>query len=133
MSIITLITDFGVDDEYVGLMKGVILSIAPSINLVDITHHIEPQDVVQAAYVVNSSYSYFPEGTVHLIVVDPGVGGQREVIALQVLGHVFVAPDNGVLTLLFGAVGTRFCCAGQWCVNPFVRCRNYRGAYPGRK
>jgi S-adenosylmethionine hydrolase len=103
MSIITLITDFGTDDEYVGLMKGVILSIAPSINLVDITHHIDPQDVVQAAYVVNSSYSYFPEGTVHLIVVDPGVGGKRDVIALQVFRHVFVAPDNGVLSLLFDA------------------------------
>jgi hypothetical protein len=103
MSIITLITDFGLDDEYVGLMKGVILSIAPSINLVDITHHIDPQDVVQAAHVVNSSYSYFPEGSVHLVVVDPGVGGKRDVIALQVPGHVFVAPDNGVLTLLFAA------------------------------
>jgi S-adenosylmethionine hydrolase len=103
MPIITLITDFGIDDEYVGLMKGVILSIAPSINLVDISHHIDPQDVVQAAYVVNSSYCYFPEGTVHLVVVDPGVGGKRDVIALQVSGHVFVAPDNGVLTLLFNA------------------------------
>ncbi|MHC4325582.1 MAG: SAM hydrolase/SAM-dependent halogenase family protein [Planctomycetota bacterium] len=103
MSIITLITDFGIDDEYVGLMKGVMLSIAPSIDPVDITHQIDPQDVVQAAYVVESSYSFFPEGTVHVVVVDPGVGGKRDIIALQVSQHVFVAPDNGVLTLLFEA------------------------------
>ena len=103
MSIITLTTDFGIDDEYVGLMKGVILSIAPTVNLVDITHHIDPQDIVQAAHIVNSSYSYFPEGTVHVVVVDPGVGGKRDIIALQVSQHVFVAPDNGVLTLLFEA------------------------------
>jgi S-adenosylmethionine hydrolase len=101
MSIISLITDFGINDEYVGLMKGVILSIAPSVSLVDITHQIDPHDIAQAAFVINSSYCYFPEGTVHLIVVDPGVGGDRDIIALQACGHVFVAPDNGLLTLLF--------------------------------
>jgi len=103
MSIITLLTDFGLDDEYVGLMKGVILSIAPSVELVDLTHSIDPHDIVQAAYVLKSSYRFFPEGSVHLIVVDPGVGGKRDIIALQMIGHIFVAPDNGVLTLLFNA------------------------------
>lgn len=103
MSIITLLTDFGLDDEYVGLMKGVILSIAPSVEIVDLTHSIDPHDIVQAAYLVKSSYPYFPKGTVHLIVVDPGVGGRRDIIALQLKGHIFLAPDNGVLTLLFDA------------------------------
>ena len=109
MSIITLITDFGLNDEYVGLMKGVMLSIHPSANIVDITHHIEPQDVVQAAYVVKASYRYFPGGSVHLIVVDPGVGGQRAIIAVKIKGHIFIAPDNGVLTLLLGDAGIDAC------------------------
>jgi S-adenosylmethionine hydrolase len=100
MSIITLLTDFGIDDEYVGLMKGVILSIDPTAVIVDITHQIDPQDLVQAAYVIKSAYRFFPKGSVHLIVVDPGVGGRRAIIAVQMMEHVFVAPDNGVLTLL---------------------------------
>ena len=102
MSIITLITDFGLEDEYVGLMKGVILSIDPSATIVDITHHIAPQDVEQAAYTLNASYRYFPDGSIHLIVVDPGVGGKRAIVAAKKKGHVFIAPDNGVLTLLCG-------------------------------
>ena len=100
MSTITLLTDFGVRDEYVGLMKGVILSIFPSAVVVDITHQIEPQDLVQAAYTIMSSYRYFPKGTVHLVVIDPGVGGDRDIIAMKSKGHVFIAPDNGVLTLI---------------------------------
>lgn len=105
MGIITLLTDFGTEDEYVGLMKGVILSINPAALIVDITHHIEPQDIIEAAYTINSSYGYFPQGTVHLTVVDPGVGGKRAIIALQTMGHLFLAPDNGVLTLLFDKPG----------------------------
>ena len=103
MSIITLLTDFGVIDEYVGIMKGVILSINPLAAIVDITHHIAPQDLIQTAYVIASSYVYFPQGTVHIIVVDPGVGGDRAIIALERMGHILLAPDNGVLTLLFEA------------------------------
>lgn len=100
MSIITLITDFGIEDAYVGVMKGVALSINSSATFVDITHHINPQDIVQAAYIIKSSYKYFPEGTVHMIVVDPGVGSERAIIALEMKGQFFLAPDNGVLTLL---------------------------------
>lgn len=100
MSTITLLTDFGIRDEYVGLMKGVILSIIPSVVVVDITHQIDPQDIIQAAYTIKSSYRYFPTNTVHLIVVDPGVGGDRDIIAMKSKGHVFIAPDNGVLTLI---------------------------------
>jgi S-adenosylmethionine hydrolase len=102
MSIITLLTDFGTKDEYVGLMKGVILSINPSAAIVDITHQIAPQNIVQAAFSVHASYRYFPEGSVHLIVVDPGVGMRRDLLVLKMRKHLFVAPDNGVLTLLLG-------------------------------
>ena len=100
MSTITLLTDFGNSDEYVGSMKGVILSIIPSAVVVDITHQIDPQDIIQAAYTIKSSYRYFPENTVHLIVVDPGVGGDRDIIAIKIKGHVFIAPNNGVLSLI---------------------------------
>ena len=100
MSIITLLTDFGTQDEYVGLMKGVILSINPQAAVVDITHHIHSQDVVQAALTIHASYRYFPAGSVHLIVVDPGVGTDRALLALEKHKHFFIAPDNGVLTRL---------------------------------
>ena len=100
MSIITLLTDFGTDDEYVGLMKGVILSINPRATIVDLTHQISRQDIVQAAFAIHSGYHFFPEGTVHLIVVDPGVGTDRGLLALKLKNHIFIAPDNGVLTLL---------------------------------
>ncbi|MEA3437452.1 MAG: SAM-dependent chlorinase/fluorinase, partial [Thermodesulfobacteriota bacterium] len=100
MSIITLTTDFGTDDEYAGIMKGVILSFNPSAVIVDITHHIDPHDLVQAAYTIYSSYRYFPQGTVHVVVVDPTVGSDRKIIAFKIKDHFFLAPDNGVLTLL---------------------------------
>ncbi len=100
MSIITLLTDFGIDDAYVGIIKGVILSVNPSAMIIDITHQIDPQDLIEAAYVIKSSYRYFPEGTVHVIVVDPGVGSDRAIVALEMMGHIFLAPDNGVLTLI---------------------------------
>jgi S-adenosylmethionine hydrolase len=100
MSIITLLTDFGEKDEFVGVMKGVILGVNPAVSLIDITHRIDPQDIVQAAYLIPSYYPFFPKGTVHIIVVDPGVGSDRPIIALEMAGHVFLAPDNGVLSLL---------------------------------
>ena len=100
MSIITLLTDFGIEDSYVGTIKGVILSVNPSAMIVDITHQIDPQDLIEAAYVIKSTYRYFPKGTVHVIVVDPGVGSDRAIVALEMMGHIFLAPDNGVLTLL---------------------------------
>jgi S-adenosylmethionine hydrolase len=100
MPIITILSDFGVDDEYVAVMKGVILSICPSVSIVDISHQIDPQDIAQAAYLIPATYRFYPKGTVHLVVVDPGVGSQRDILALDHAGHVFIAPDNGVLTLL---------------------------------
>jgi S-adenosylmethionine hydrolase len=100
-TIITLTTDFGLHDEYVGVMKGVILSLAPSVRIVDLTHSIGSQALPEAAYCIASAYSYFPKGTVHVVVVDPGVGSNRKILALCADGHLFIAPDNGVLSLLF--------------------------------
>ncbi len=100
MGIITLLTDFGTVDEYVGLMKGVILSVHPAVTLVDVTHRIDRHDVVQAAFVLQSSYRYFPKGTVHIAVVDPGVGTPRGILAVDTQGHIFLAPDNGLLSLV---------------------------------
>ena len=98
--VITLLTDFGLQDEYVGVMKGVILSVNRDVHLVDITHNITRYDVRQAALVINASFRYFPKGSIHVIVVDPGVGGERKIICLKQEGHFFVAPDNGVLTMV---------------------------------
>lgn len=98
MPVIALLTDFGLSDPYVGIMKGVILSICSKASLVDVTHDVDPQDIRAAAYMLDAVYPYFPEKTVHAAVVDPGVGSSRSVIAAQVGGHYFLAPDNGVLT-----------------------------------
>jgi S-adenosyl-L-methionine hydrolase (adenosine-forming) len=96
--IITLTTDFGLSDPFVGIMKGVILGITPNAQLVDISHDIPSYNVAEAVFVVESMYRYFPEGTVHIVVVDPGVGSQRRPLAAAAQGHLFVAPDNGVLS-----------------------------------
>ncbi len=97
--VITLTTDFGQADGYVGTMKGVILGICPEVALVDISHDIHPQAVQEAAYVLHTATPYFPPGTVHLVVVDPGVGGRRRPIVVQTARAIYVAPDNGVLSL----------------------------------
>lgn len=96
--IVTLTTDFGNDDPFVGIMKGVILSVAPQAEIIDIAHQVRPQDVAQAARALQAAWSYFPEKTVHLVVVDPGVGGTRRPLAAEYASHKFVGPDNGVLT-----------------------------------
>src|SRR2546423_15668479 len=98
--IITLTTDFGLSDPFVGIMKGVILGLSPAVQTVDITHVIRASDISEAAFLVNSFYSYFPEGTIHVVVVDPGVGSARRPIAAQAKGHCFIAPDNGVLSFV---------------------------------
>lgn len=98
MTVVTLLTDFGLVDEYVGVMKGVILSINPRVTLVDITHDIAPYGILQAADTLAAAWHYFPPGSVHLVVVDPGVGSERGTLGMSVGGHRFVAPDNGVLT-----------------------------------
>ena len=99
--IITLITDFGAADHYVGTMKGVILNINPEVQIIDICHQVSPYDIFEAAYALVQSYRYFPGGTIHLVVVDPGVGTARRPILATAGPYRFVAPDNGVLSLLF--------------------------------
>jgi S-adenosylmethionine hydrolase len=98
MRTITLITDFGLQDGHVGAMKGVIRSLAPQAELVDISHYIGAQDVRHAGFVLKTAYSYWPEDTIHVIVVDPGVGTGRRAVAVQTEAGTFVAPDNGVLS-----------------------------------
>ena len=99
-SIISLITDFGLQDGYIGVMKGVMANINPSASVIDISNNIEPQNVFQAAYVLNSSYTYFPKGTIHVVVVDPGVGSDRKILCLKTEDYLFLAPDNGVLSFV---------------------------------
>jgi S-adenosylmethionine hydrolase len=99
--VIALLTDFGTRDHYAGTMKGVALALCPDATLVDITHDIPPHDVLGGSLELAASYKYFPAGTIFLTVVDPGVGSQRRAIAADAAGYRFVAPDNGVLTLVF--------------------------------
>jgi S-adenosylmethionine hydrolase len=105
MGIITLTTDFGAGDHYAGVMKGVIAGINSSAVVIDITHGIEAYNIAEAAFKLHASYSYFPEGTVHVAVVDPGVGSARRAIAAEAGGYLFVGPDNGVFSMIFDKCG----------------------------
>jgi len=98
MRTITLITDFGLQDGHVGAMKGVIRSLAAQAELVDISHHIRAQDIRHAGFVLKTAYAYWPADTIHVIVVDPGVGTRRRAVVVQTEAGTFVAPDNGVLS-----------------------------------
>ena len=98
---ITLTTDFGTSDHFVGTMKGVILGIAPRARIVDITHEIAPQDINEASFVIAQAWRYFPKGSIHLVVVDPGVGSARRPILCEAEGQFFIAPDNGVLSMIY--------------------------------
>ena len=98
MPVIALLTDFGTRDHYVGAMKGVLVSVCPDATLVDITHEIEPQDVLGAALALEAAHTYFPPGSVFLVIVDPGVGTSRRPLAADAGGYRFVGPDNGVLS-----------------------------------
>jgi S-adenosylmethionine hydrolase len=96
--VITLMTDFGLRDHYVAAMKGVILSICPEARIIDVTHEVSAYEMTEAAFLLSQTWSYFPRKTVHVVVVDPGVGSMRRPIFAEVDGHRFIAPDNGVLT-----------------------------------
>ncbi len=98
--IITLLTDFGTEDTYVGVMKGVIASICPSALVVDLTHEVPPQDVATGAFLLDVSVDYFPQDTVHVAVVDPGVGTARKPVAIRTEQAYYVGPDNGIFTLV---------------------------------
>lgn len=98
MKTVALLTDFGDNDSFVGMMKGAIHKVAPGVTIIDMTHHIESFDVRTAAFILERSLQHYPPGTVFTVVVDPGVGSERSIIAAQAGGHSFVAPDNGVLS-----------------------------------
>ncbi|MGO9088719.1 MAG: S-adenosyl-l-methionine hydroxide adenosyltransferase family protein [Candidatus Sulfotelmatobacter sp.] len=99
--IITLTTDFGINDHFVGAMKGVILDIVPEAAIVDISHAVQAFDVLDGALAISQAYAYFPNGTIHVVVVDPGVGTERRPILASSDGYHFVAPDNGVLSMVY--------------------------------
>jgi S-adenosylmethionine hydrolase len=98
--IITLLTDFGWGDGYIGAIKGVILSINPDCHIIDLAHEVTPHDVMRAALVLEQTYPFFPSGTIHVVVVDPGVGGPRRSLVLETGDHRFVGPDNGCFTFV---------------------------------
>lgn len=99
--IVTLTTDFGARDHFVGVMKGVILSIQPAARLVDITHEIPPFSIREGAFAIAQAFPYFPKRTIHVVVVDPGVGTARRPILIEAEGHYFLGPDNGVLSMVY--------------------------------
>ena len=96
--LITLLTDFGQRDYFVASMKGVILNINPQAHIVDLSHHVTAHDVADAAYLLKSCYRYFPDGTIHVAVVDPGVGSQRRPLLVTSSRYFFIGPDNGLFT-----------------------------------
>lgn len=98
MPIITLTTDFGNDDPFDGVMKGVILNICSDVEIVDLTHNVSPQDIYQANFLLGACYHYFPQGTIHVCVVDPGVGSLRKPVLIQTKKYFFIGPDNGLFT-----------------------------------
>jgi S-adenosylmethionine hydrolase len=104
--IMTLITDFGLTDEYVGVLKGVILSYNADIRIIDISHLVPPQDIRTASHLLARSYGFFPPGTVHLVIVDPGVGSDRPILAIDADSHYFVGPDNGTFTPIFNTANS---------------------------
>jgi len=97
-SIITLTTDFGLRDEYIGVLKGVIATINPHARVIDLSHAIEAHDLLWVNYLIDKNYDFFPTGTIHTLVVDPGVGTQRDIIIVKAADHFFVCPDNGLIT-----------------------------------
>ncbi len=104
--LVTLITDFGLSDEYVGVLKGVILSHNADIRIVDISHLVPAQDIPTASHLLARSYVFFPPGSVHLVIVDPGVGSDRPLLAIHSDAHYFVGPDNGIFTPIIKAANS---------------------------
>ena len=101
--LITLTTDFGLSDHFAGVMKGVIAGIAPSARVIDITHGVAPFNIVEGAFTISDAWRYFPAGAIHVVVVDPGVGSARRPLLAEAGGHFFIAPDNGVLSMVLAS------------------------------
>src|SRR6266404_4754928 len=126
--LITLTTDFGQSDHFVGTMKGVILGIAPRARIVDITHEIAPYELNEAAFVIAQAWHYFPKGTIHVVVIDPGVGSARRPILAEAGGQFFVAPDNGVLSMIYDTAPHKV----RVISNPKVTSKNISRTFHGR-
>jgi S-adenosylmethionine hydrolase len=101
--VIALLTDFGEEDFFVGSLKGVIIRINPSVPVIDITHHVPSFDVLAGSFILYAAYRYFPAGTIFLVIIDPGVGTERRIILAEAEDYMFIAPDNGVLSLVLDA------------------------------
>ena len=119
--LITLLTDFGTSDHYVAAMKGVILGICPEANIKDITHEIPPFSVIEGSFAISQAWKTFPAGTIHVAVVDPGVGTERRALAAELNSHIFIVPDNGLLTLLPGNLSVRNIAAEEHFRHPVSR------------
>jgi hypothetical protein len=117
--IVTFLTDFGTQDPFVGIMKGVVLGICPDAALVDLCHEVPPHDIVGGSFLLHTAVGAFPAGTIHVAVVDPGVGGERRPILAEIDGQVFVGPDNGVLSYPLAAAGR--CAVRRLSVEAFWR------------
>ena len=125
--IITLTTDFGTRDPFVGAMKGVILGIAPDARLVDLTHEIAPHDVLEGALALEAAAGFFPPGTVHLAVMDPGVGSSRRPLAVAAQGQFFVGPDNGLFSFALAGQGWSAVCLEAAAYRPPRVSRTFHG------
>jgi S-adenosyl-L-methionine hydrolase (adenosine-forming) len=133
MAVITLTTDFGSTDHFAAVMKGVILSIAARATIVDITHEIAPQDLNEGAFIIGQAWRYFPKKTIHVIVVDPGVGSARRPVLCEAGGHYFIAPDNGVLSMIYDATSApRTRPKVRVITNPRVMLKNISRTFHGR-
>lgn len=126
--IITLLTDFGLADPYVGVMKGVILGIANDARIVDLGHDVGAQNIREGNFALRGAWTYFPAGTIHVAVVDPGVGSQRRILAARSQGHIFLAPDNGILTGVLGDDAEIRCVTNS----DWFRCRQISRTFHGR-
>jgi S-adenosylmethionine hydrolase len=102
--IVTLTTDFGTKDHFVAVLKGAILGICPDAHIVDVSHEVQPFEIQEGAFVIAQAYRYFPKKTVHVVVVDPGVGSSRRPILVEAAGQYFIAPDNGVLAMVYTGI-----------------------------
>jgi len=125
--LITLTSDFGLRDYFVGVMKGVLLQQLPAARLIDITHEIPRHDVLSAAFVLKEVFPYFPSGTIHLAVVDPGVGTARRKIILKTAGQLFVAPDNGILSYILQEKDCRTYAVENTPLFPFEKSATFAG------
>ncbi|MDE2217352.1 MAG: SAM-dependent chlorinase/fluorinase [Planctomycetota bacterium] len=97
---ITLLTDFGYQDAYAGIMKGIIAEINPLANIIDICHNVPPQDIFNGAYLLHTAYKYFPKDTIHVAIVDPGVGSKRDIVCMKTKDYFFLVPNNGILSFI---------------------------------